>query len=263
MALIKLLYQPSYDINQLANIFNGILKEAVEKVNKEFSPRRLSKLPREIEPLPSEKRQFSSYRTRIGTMLEYAIGTAIDQLLEAKYGMGLSLTFAPAHEYPDFFLRNDTLAMLMKIEMKAVDADSDEQAARFSTPTHLIDPAKDLLLLVGWEWTDLTRANQVVGEFPYIFASVILPAGEIAKERDERLLITGGKVDGEEVYVYSKKKGEYVSDPGNYGKFWRIIHSKRRSSSELSETLQEFEKFLKQIDDHAPRKRLRSPKRLD
>ncbi len=90
--------------------------------------------------------------------------------------------------------------------MKAVDAESDEQAARFSTPTISIDPDKDMLLLIGWRWTDLGKDGRIIGEFPYIFAGVILPAAEIARERDVRLEITNGKIEGEKVLVYSERK---------------------------------------------------------
>jgi hypothetical protein len=195
-------------------------------------------------------------------MLEYALSTAMARLLREKYGDQYLLTFATSHEYPDFYLRDNALTALLKIEMKAVDAESDEQAARFSTPTLWIDGQKDMLLLVGWEWRDLVNQNEeVMGEYPHIFASVILPAGEIAQERDARLQITGGKIEGEQVFVHSKKKGEYVADPGNYGKFWRIIHTTRRDSSELSETMREFMHFLEQIDAHSPRNQLRKRKR--
>lgn len=257
MVLKSLLSKPDLDIHEIAKLMNLTLDKAVIRVNSEFSPRRLSKLPREVEPLPIDTRQLSSYRTQIGTMLEYALSTAVDKLLEEEYRDDYRLTFAPAHEYPDFFLRDDTLAMLLKIEMKAVDANSDEQAARFSTPTSLIDPNRDLLLLVGWEWKKLSKNGKVIGEYPYIFASVILPAGEIANERDERLTITGGKTEGENVFVFSKKKGVYVADPGNFGKFWKIIHSKRRNSGKLSETMKEFERFLEKVDEKTPHKRIK------
>jgi len=207
--------------------------------------------------LPTDTRQLSSYRTRIGTMLEYAISTVMARLLQEKYGDEFLLTFATSHEYPDFYLRDNTLVSLLRIEMKAVDADSDEQAARFGTPTAWIDNDRDLLLLVGWKWDELKdSAGTVVGEYPRIFVSTVLPAGAIAEERDARLYITGGKIDGEQVLVYSSKQGDYVPDPGNYGKFWRIIHESRRDSPELSIAAQKFMDFLKKIDEQAPHKRL-------
>ena len=87
-------------------------------------------------------------------------------------------------------------------------------------------------------------------------ASLVVPAGEMARERDVRLEITGGKIEGEEVYVYSKRKDEFVLDPGNYGKFWRIVHATRRASEDLGESVREFMRFLEEVDARSPRNRL-------
>ena len=257
MILSELLSRRYWDIHQISAYFNTLLTEVVAEVNANFSPKRLAKLPRQIEPLPTDTRQLSSYRTRIGMVLEYALNTTMACLLNERYGNQYLLTFATSHEYPDFYFRDNTLAALLRIEMKAVDADSDEQAARFSTPTIWIDPLRDLLVLVGWEWKDiLSEDREVIGEYPHIFASLILPAAEIAKERDARLAITGGKIEGEQVYVYSKRKEDWVPDPGNYGKFWRIVHTTRQDSEELSDTIRKFMNFLEQVDRRSPRNRL-------
>ena len=254
--LPELLSQSKSDIEEISKYFNELLAKAIQRVNANFSPQRLSKRTRQVEPLPTDKRQLSSYRTRIGTMLEYALSTEMNALIKERYDDKYLLTFATAHEYPDFYFRDDTLTSLLRIEMKAVDAESDEQAARFSTPTILIDPDKDMLLLIGWKWTDLGKDGRIIGEFPYIFAGVILPAGEIVRERDVRLEITKGKIEGEKVLVYSKKKKEFVPDQGNYGKLWRIVHSTRRKAENLSDTVRLFEDFLEKIDEHSPRNRL-------
>ena len=257
--LDDLLAQEKWDIHAISDYFEALLEKAVGEVNAEFSPQQLGKATREEEPLPTDTRQLSSYRTRIGIMLEYAISTALARLLKKEYGDKYFLTFATSPEYPDFYLRDNAMTALLRIEMKAVDAESDEQAARFSTPTIWIDNNKDMLLLVGWKWEDLHDPNgSLVGEYPFIFASTILPAGEIAMERDRRLTITRGKIEGEEVYVYSRKESKYVRDPGNYGKFWRIVHSTRRRSGQLSDALRKFMDFLRKIDEQSPRSRLGS-----
>ena len=254
--LPELLSQNKLDIEEISKYFNDLLAKAIQRVNADFSPQRLSKRPRQAEPLPTNKRQLSSYRTRIGTMLEYALSTEMNAIIKERYGDKYLLTFATAHEYPDFYFRDDTLTALLRIEMKAVDAESDEQAARFSTPTKLIDADKDMLLLIGWEWTDLEQDEKIIGEFPHIFAGVILSAGEIATERDVRLEITKGKIEGEKVLVYSEKKRDFVPDPGNYGKLWRIIHRTRLNAEDLSDTIRQFKHFLEEVDEHSPRNRL-------
>ena len=47
-----------------------------------------------------------------------------------------------------------------------------------------------------------------------------------------------------------------VKDPGNYGKFWRIVHRTRRNSPELSNHIKRFLSFQKLVDEKAPRSRL-------
>jgi hypothetical protein len=253
--LPELLNNTPPDIEQIAEYFDDLLILAVKAVNSEFGPKRLSKGTREIEPLPTDPRQLSSYRTRIGTMLEYAISTGINNILEDRYGNQYSLTFATSNEYPDFYLRDYSLVSLIKMEMKSVDAESDEQAARFSTPTAWINPERDLLLLITWEWTGIRdNSGNLIGEYPHIYASLVIPAGEVAKERDIRLLLTGGKIEDLVVSV-KKRDGIYGSDPGNYGKFWRIIHNTRRNSTELSSAMKKFQIFLEVVNEHSPRKR--------
>ena len=205
--LPELLSQSKSDIEEISKYFNELLAEAIQRVNTDFSPQRLSKRPRHVEPLPTDKCQLSSYRTRIGTMLEYALSTEMNAIIKERYGDKYLLTFATAHEYPDFYFRDDTLTSLLRIEMKAVDTESDEQAARFSTPTVLIDVNKDMLLLIGWRWMDLEQSEKIIGEFPHIFAGVILSAGEIAAERDVRLEITRERLKGKKYSSTARKKG--------------------------------------------------------
>lgn len=257
-ALGPLLAKPPLDIQQISLCLDDILAEAVSAVNFDFSPTRLSKLPREVEPIPTDQRQLSSYRTRIGTMLEYALSTQLNRLLGRLTDNQYYLTFATSHEYPDFYLRSADLQPILRIEMKAVDAESDEQAARFSTPTVWINESTDLLMLVAWEWTAINSpARTSDGECPIIFASTIIPAADIARERDARLAITGGKIEGEQVLVPSTRdRGNFVLDPGNYGKFWRIVHRSRLRAADLSPSIHRFLEFLQKVDARSPRDRL-------
>lgn len=250
LSLVKLFANQSFDIGQVCELFNDtLLAESVRALNLGFSPMRLSKRSRKVEALPTEKKQLSSFRTRMGTILEYALSTELQALLNRLYGDQLLLTFAVAHEYPDFYLRDKNLTPRMRIEMKGVDADSDEQAARFDAPTSEIDANTDIVVLIGWEWKNTENG---LGEYPYIFAYVAVPAAEIAKERDQRLVAIGGKIEDGQVLVPSTKNpGTMVPDPGNYGKLWRIISRDRRGSSHLSDHMRRFEVFMHTVDQHA------------
>lgn len=235
---------------------DDIVPEAVKRVNERFSSKQLAKLDRNNEPLPTASRKLSSYRTRLGTMLEYGVATEIQHILEEKFGNEFCLTFAVAHEYPDFYLRDKNLNIILKIEMKAVDADSDEQAAKFDVLAKDIHSQRDFLFIVGWEWINETLNSQNIFEYPHIFAYIFIPAIEIANERDKRLYATGGKIDGDTVLVpSSENKSELVPDKKNYGKFWRIVTRDRRNSSDLTEHVKKFVDFQKEINERAPRNR--------
>jgi hypothetical protein len=54
--LPELLSQKDWDVKAISSYFNNLLAQTVGEVNAEFGPQRLSKLPRQIEPLPTDTR---------------------------------------------------------------------------------------------------------------------------------------------------------------------------------------------------------------
>jgi len=163
-------------------------------------------------------------------MLEYALSTHIDAAIEKDFGTDLRLTFAVAHEYPDFYIRDSVLGPRIRIEMKAVDRDSDEQAARFEVLSGLIQGDKDVVILVGWEWHSAKLSNGTACEFPVIFSFVVVPAAELAEERDRSVNLRGGRIEADSIMVPSKKKpGTLTQDKGNAGKVLRIVHRSRKA----------------------------------
>lgn len=245
-------------IDDIAAFVNSLLPDAVNGVNAVFAPRQLAKRDRTVEPLPTSKRQLSSYRTRIGTMLEYALSERMDQLILEGFGTNLRLTFAVAHEYPDFFVRDEVLGKRVQIEMKAVDADSDEQSARFEVLSSLINADEDLVVLVGWAWRKNVLENGTPYEYPEIFSYVVVPAIELARERDQSVVLRGGRVDDNGIFVPSKKQpGNLTPDPHNAGKILRLVHQSRRVDLfELSEHIQAYLQFVDSVSSRA-RKRNR------
>jgi hypothetical protein len=237
-------------IDEICEFLFSLLPDAVLAVNERFSPRQLAKRERVLEQLPTAKRQLSSYRTRIGTTLEYALSTEMDQAIEATFKHDLRLTFAVAHEYPDFYIRDAVLEQRVRIEMKAVDADFDEQAARFEVLKGLIDGEKDVVMLIGWEWQSGKLPNGTQFEYPQIFSFVIVPAAELAGERDRSVELRGGRVETDRILVPSKKRpGELTPDPHNAGKILRLVHQTRRAEPfKLSEHIQRYLQFVTNVE---------------
>ena len=182
-------------------------------------------------------------------MLEYAISTYVDAEIRRMFDEDLRLTFAVAHEYPDFFVRDAILGRRVRVEMKAVDAESDEQSARFSVLSSLIEGEKDIVVLVGWHWQVATLDNGTACEYPRIFSFVTIPAAELVGERDKSVHLRGGRVDETGIYVPSKKKpGQLTPDKGNAGKILRLVHQNRRGEEfELSKHIQQYLQFCDSV----------------
>ena len=245
-------------IEQITEFLHGLLPTAIQCVNERFSPRQLAKQSRKVEPLPLAKRQLSSYRTRIGTMLEYAISTHLDQSIRDLFADDLRLTFAVAHEYPDFFVRDAVLGPRVRIEMKAVDAESDEQAARFDVLSSLIQGEKDVVVLVGWEWLAASLSNGTACEYPQIFSFVVVPALELANERDQSVVLRGGRIDPDAILVPAKKSPTSLTkDKGNAGKLLRLVHQTRKADKfKLSKFIQEYLLFCDSVKSRAQKPRV-------
>lgn len=114
--------------------------------------------------------------------------------------------------------------------MKAVDADSDEQSARFEVLSSLINAEEDLVVMVGWAWRNDALADGTPFEYPEIFSYVVIPAAELAQERDTSVALRGRRVDEAGIFVPSKKyPGELTPDPHNAGKILRIVHQSRKT----------------------------------
>jgi hypothetical protein len=245
-------------IDEISNFIAQMLPTVVDGVNKVFAPRQLIKKDRINEPLPTDKRQLSAYRTRLGTMLEYAMSSYLDAIINKVFNSNLRLTFAVAHEYPDFYMRNEDLTPSARIEMKAVDADSDEQAARFDVLSGLIQGEKDVLILIAWEWQNGTLDTGIQYEYPFIFAFIVVPAAELARERDESVRLRGGRVDPDQILVPKKgSPGELTPDKGNAGKILRLIHkSRKKDAFNLSLDIQRYLQFADVVErrkDHETR----------
>ncbi|HYH85694.1 MAG TPA: hypothetical protein VEX60_09435 [Pyrinomonadaceae bacterium] len=244
-------------IDEIAEFVSLYLPAAVNQINALFSPRQLAKRDNSVEPLPTDRRQLSSYRTRLGTMLEYALSTHIDKAIQDAFGVDLRLTFAVAHEYPDFYIRDAVLDQRVRVEMKAVDVESDEQAARFEVLSALIQGKKDVVVIIAWEWFDDHLENGTACAYPQIFSYIVVPAAELASERDQSVVLRGGRVESDRILVPSKKyPGQLAVDQHNAGKILRLVHQSRKAEPfNLSEHIQRYLQFVDTIKSRATTRR--------
>ena len=211
-----------------------LLDASVPLFNSIQGPRYLIRLATEV--VPTHPRYISAVRARMGGLIELSLAAIWNDFLNRKGDKNWRVSINYVTEYPNLYLRDWSGNIYLRIETKALHDEADEGAARFDTVTPLIDPSLDVLIVIGWKWKhDQVGSNNVA--YPVIFAAGAYSAIEIAKERDTRFRLLGGKFrSGGIPYVPSKKDSKkLVEDPGNYGKLNRIVHSSRKLNQLSSE----------------------------
>jgi len=216
-----------------------ILPQTIKFVNETYSPQRL--IRRFDEPIPEKYTGKSSYRSRIGIIMEGVLGDKINEILSQSFSNQFTLTNNLVNEFPDFYIRDQSFNIKMGLDIKCVHRKSEEKSARFDT---LIKDLKedDFLLLISWDWKSIGDAS-----FPYILDHALIKAIPIAKERDKRLRITGGCIQDGKVYIKSKKDNKMIKDNHNFGKLNRLIHESRINQL-FCKDVEEYIKFTKKLD---------------
>lgn len=225
----------SADLQAVVNSVNQTLLPAVlTRYNSEFGPRYFGRPPE--ESVPTEPRLLTTFRTRLGTLLEYGLGVTLDAMLREDYGPALRLAFVVTHQYPDFYLRGDGAEILLRIDFKLLHDESDEYSARFTLLQDEIDPTQDLILYGAWQWRSIVRRVPIV--YPHVLEVLVVPAIEIARERDLRLKLTGGRFEDDRPVV----PPQFNVDT-NFGKINRIVHPSRRDAHDLTTNIRAFLDF--------------------
>lgn len=232
-------------LQPVVGALNSVLQAAVVHYNSETGPRAFGRPP--TEKIPTNPRQLTDFRGRIGGLIEYAFGIVIDQMLEEDEAE-LVFAFDVIQQYPDFYLRGPEGDVLLRIDFKALHDESDEYSARFDLPLADIRTDDDLLIYVAWRWNERQRIGRSI-TFPEVLEGLCVPAIEVATERDLRLLATGGQIgaDGKPyVRARQRKGGQSTTNPWsldtNFGKIDRIIHSSRRPE-DLTGNMLRFAEF--------------------
>lgn len=226
---------------------------AVTRYNSEIGPRQFGRL--RTEKIPTAPRRLTEFRGRIGSLIEFALGNTLDTMFSDEHGFELRLSFVVTHTFPDFHLRDAAGVVVLRIDCKLLHDESVEYSARFDTAARSLDASRDLLLYVAWKWHEIDfGAHRVT--YPHILEALVLPAIDIANERDVRQDLVGGRFGraGRPIVPARPRPGrrgrprQWGTDT-NYGKIDRIVHGSRRAKpDELTPSIRQFLKF---IDRHA------------
>jgi len=160
---------------------DDLLPRIVERMNSGVNSELIAKLP--SERLPTNERNLTDARTRIGVLLEYTLARYIDDELVGLPGNTYRMGFVVANQYPDLVSRDPQHRPGVRLEVKAVQTASEEKSANFSTLIRDIRPNQDVLCILVWEWLPTMR-NAVPVQYPHIYKAFAFDAYVIAKIRD-------------------------------------------------------------------------------
>ncbi len=205
---------------------NELVPEAVTSLNDSCLQRRL--LVFDDEKLPTNQRNLTDFRTRLGVLIEYEFGRALDELLASKGLTDAQVVYVVANRFPDLEIRRSDGTRGPRIEVKSIDLLAEEKAANFDTLVKDTRPSQDYVLVLLWQWL---RVPGKPARCPVITDWSIINAFELAVLRDTYWLNhppgdCGDGAQGFDIrWAVNSTRAGFNKEEGNYGKLMRIFDS--------------------------------------
>ena len=203
----------------------GLIGRAVERINEGVSKTLTARLQSETPPLDS--RHLTDTRTRVSTLLEYALAYELNHLL-IEEGEGRSASAVLWNVFPDLIIRDARRAPFIGLEVKALHTAAEEKSANLSTPLHVIKRGTDFVVIIIWAW----RRENIDGvsiTYPHIHAAELFDAYLLAQTRDYSWLYNqGNRIKGIDISTplitpeEQPKGDQFKAEEGNMGKLMRI-----------------------------------------
>ena len=201
------------------------LPTMVRALNEFTYQRRIALYPGDL--LPTNERNLTDVRTRMGQLIEYLFSNVGNECLETYDISDLAWTSVVAHRFPDLEIRNDLGRRGIRVEVKCLQSLAEEKAANFDTLKKDIHPQTDYVVVFIWEWSN----EPAIGGWesaPRILKAFVFHAYSLADLRDYRWLqnparsVSGGFQGFDFRYPVNCTSGYYNVEEGNFGKLLRI-----------------------------------------
>ena len=236
----------SKDSKAVLQCLNELLTLATDLMNAEMLPLTVPLFPDDV--LPTNQRNLTDVRVRLGVLLEYELAKAVNASLPSEIkDAGLVLTYVVANQFPDLAFRSPDGGLGIRFEMKAMEAVAEEKSANFSTLIKDIRKGTDFVVVLLWEWMQHETRNL---KFPHIDAFFVMDAYQLAQMRDCHWLNNppGGLQSARQgfdlTFAVNAKADLFNEEEGNYGKLMRIFDPKHQHllSTDVreSDTLQTY-----------------------
>jgi len=223
----KLLSGDEPDVEKALNYLRKrLFPEAISLMNKGTLLREFPLY--DDDPIPTNQRNLTDVRTRMGVLLEYELAKAINSLLPEGLKKDLILTYVIANRFPDLAIRTLQGDIGIRFEIKAIQTIAEEKSANFDTLLKDIRKGTDFVVVILWDWE---RHTKYPFKFPQIDAVYIFDAFAFAKMRDIYWLnsapnnVGNGRQGFDLRFGINCRNGNYNKEEGNYGKLMRIFNS--------------------------------------
>jgi hypothetical protein len=200
-----------------------LCQQSQERINAGVARDLMCRLASE-EP-PNDPRHLTDTRTRVSTLLEYALGYEANEILRSR-GQGHWLSCVLWNVFPDLLLRSRTGAVEGGLEVKALHTAAEEKSANLSTPLSKIRATGDYLIIMNWGW-ERSSISGADARYPHIHFTEVFDAHLIARIRDFTWLCNQrGRVKGIDcstpIISVEGDHSTFKAEEGNLGKLMRI-----------------------------------------
>lgn len=218
----------SWSINQLQELCT----EAQERINQGVARTLMGRLASE-EP-PNDPRHLTDTRTRVSTLLEFALAYETNNIL-AERSQGEFVSCVLWNVFPDLLIREESGNSVAGMEVKALHTAAEEKSANLSTPLSRIRMGKDFLVIMIWGW-EREESRHVEMRFPRIYFTEVFDAHLIARIRDYTWLLNqNGRIKGMDINTpflsVEGRNSVFKSEEGNLGKLMRISFAENSSEA--------------------------------
>lgn len=179
--------------------------------------------------LPTNQRNLTDVRTRIGVLLEYEFAKAVNASLPPEIrDEGLVLTYVVANQFPDLAFRSADGTLGIRLEIKAVQNIAEEKSANFSTLIKDIRKGTDFVVVMRWDWKQHGSRNL---KFPFVDAFYVMDAYQLALMRDchwlnnpsKGLKLKSARQGFDLTFAVNGRADSFNEEEGNLGKLTRIF----------------------------------------
>ena len=209
------------------------------------------------EQIPSNERNLTDVRTRMGVLIEFELARLSNEILPELGIEDVFWSYVVANRFPDLEIRENNGNRLLRLEIKCLQCIAEEKSANFDTLIKDINPNTDFVIVCLWDWDDGVNDTCQWDLAPKLFKMYVFHAYSLAQLRDTYWLNKppadlGTGYQGFDVrYAVTCTDSVFSKEQGNYGKLTRIWKKdfayRPVETPALLDTEAEYIKFQREI----------------